>query len=115
MEGPCGLGRRALRTDTVGGVFPGELIIGHARVAGRVRRALLHAVDRQTIVETIYAGRTRPLEVWLHPTERSYDAVERYLVASIRNGTGSGPLEAHFYDLGPGRGLRLVGLERPED
>lgn len=40
------------------------------------------------------------------------DAPERYVVASIENGTGSGPIEAHLYDLGPARGLRLVGLAR---
>jgi hypothetical protein len=42
------------------------------------------------------------------------DAPERYLVVTIANGVAQGPLIAHLYDLGPTRGYRLVGLERPE-
>lgn len=38
----------------------------------------------------------------------------RYVRVAIRNGVSSGPLVAHLYDLGPSRGFRLVGLERPE-
>ena len=30
-----------------------------------------------------------------------------------RYGVSAGALHVHFYDLGPGRGLRIVGLERP--
>jgi hypothetical protein len=41
------------------------------------------------------------------------DAPERYVVAAIANGTGSGPVVIHLYDLGPERGLRVVGIERP--
>jgi hypothetical protein len=39
----------------------------------------------------------------------------RYLVVDISNGYSRGPLRAHLYDLGPRRGFRLVGIERPED
>jgi hypothetical protein len=38
----------------------------------------------------------------------------RYLVVDVFSGAASGPLRAHLYDLGPKRGFRLVGLERPE-
>jgi len=40
------------------------------------------------------------------------DAPDRYVVISIANGTGSGPLVVHAYDLGPMRGIRLVGMDR---
>jgi peptide/nickel transport system substrate-binding protein len=43
----------------------------------RVRRAMLHAVDRQSIVDLIYEGRTVGMHVWLHPTDPSYPAVDR--------------------------------------
>jgi len=43
----------------------------------RVRRAMFHAVERQTIVETIYAGHARVLHVWLYPADPSYEAVDR--------------------------------------
>jgi hypothetical protein len=38
---------------------------------------------------------------------------DRYVVAGLTNGTGSGQLVLHLYDLGRERGLRLVGIERP--
>ena len=41
------------------------------------------------------------------------DHPSRYRVLRIDNGVARGPLEAHFYDLGPRRGLMLVGLVRP--
>lgn len=40
---------------------------------------------------------------------------ERYLVADLTNGVAPGPLRAHLYDLGPEKGFRLVGIERPDD
>src|SRR5687768_14476645 len=43
----------------------------------RVRRAMLHAIDRQSIVETIYAGRAIALHVWLYPADPSFAAVDR--------------------------------------
>jgi hypothetical protein len=43
------------------------------------------------------------------------DAASRYVVVDIVNGVAPGPLRAHVYDLGPRRGFRLVGIERPED
>jgi hypothetical protein len=41
------------------------------------------------------------------------DDPSRYVVVKVTNGAAPGPLLAHLYDLGPNRGLRLVGLERP--
>ena len=43
------------------------------------------------------------------------DAPARYTVVDIANGQAPGPLRAHLYDLGPKRGFKLVGLERPDD
>jgi hypothetical protein len=39
----------------------------------------------------------------------------RYLMVDVFNGNARGPLRAHLYDLGPRRGFRLVGIERPEE
>jgi hypothetical protein len=39
--------------------------------------------------------------------------VSRYTVVDLLNGYSRGPLRVHLYDLGPSRGFRLVGLERP--
>ncbi|MBK6695459.1 MAG: hypothetical protein IPG50_25085 [Myxococcales bacterium] len=41
------------------------------------------------------------------------DHVDRYVVVDLKNGDAQGPLRAHLYDLGPARGFRLVGIERP--
>lgn len=41
------------------------------------------------------------------------DAAERYVVVRVTNGVAPGPLLLHLYDLGSGRGLRLVAIERP--
>jgi peptide/nickel transport system substrate-binding protein len=43
----------------------------------RLRRAMLHAIDRQSIVDTIYAGQARPLHVWVYPADPSFDVVDR--------------------------------------
>ena len=42
-------------------------------------------------------------------------AASRYVVVDLFNGAAVGPLRAHLYDLGPRRGFRLVGVERPDD
>ena len=42
------------------------------------------------------------------------DAAERYVRVRIEDAVSWGPLVAHLYDLGPTRGYRLAGLERPE-
>jgi hypothetical protein len=42
------------------------------------------------------------------------DAPDRYMQVSITDGVARGPLVAYLYDLGPTRGFRLAGLERPE-
>ncbi len=41
------------------------------------------------------------------------DAPERYSVVTLEDGVAQGPLVAHLYDLGPARGYRLAGIERP--
>jgi hypothetical protein len=43
------------------------------------------------------------------------DAPARYVRVRVVDGVAQGPLVAHLYDLGPSRGYKLVGLERPED
>ena len=43
------------------------------------------------------------------------DDARRYVIVDLENGYARGPLRAHLYDLGPGGGYRLVGIERPED
>jgi hypothetical protein len=40
------------------------------------------------------------------------DHPSRYLVVELANRQAREPLRAHLYDLGPGRGHRLVGIER---
>jgi hypothetical protein len=42
------------------------------------------------------------------------DAPERYVVVRISNGVSKASVALHLYDLGPKRGLKLVGLERPD-
>ncbi len=42
------------------------------------------------------------------------DDASRYVVVRITNGVAKGALHAHLYDLGPRRGFRVVGLERPD-
>lgn len=41
------------------------------------------------------------------------DAPGRYVVVRLANGAAKGPLDAHLYDLGPAKGYKLAGLERP--
>jgi hypothetical protein len=48
------------------------------------------------------------------PSALRDDAAERYRVVSLSNGVAPGPLLVHLYELGPARGFRVVGLERPE-
>ena len=42
------------------------------------------------------------------------DDVLRYGIVDITDGIARGPLRIHLYDLGPARGVRIVGIERPE-
>jgi hypothetical protein len=42
------------------------------------------------------------------------DDASRYVRVAIEDGVARGPLLTYLYDLGPSRGFRLVGLERPE-
>ena len=42
------------------------------------------------------------------------DAAQRYVRVTVADGVARGRLVAHLYDLGPTRGYRLAGIERPE-
>jgi hypothetical protein len=42
------------------------------------------------------------------------DGAARYVRVVVGDGVARGALVAHLYDLGPKRGYRLAGLERPE-
>jgi hypothetical protein len=42
------------------------------------------------------------------------DDPSRYVRVWVEDGVARGPLVAHLYDLGPGRGYLLAGLERPD-
>ena len=42
------------------------------------------------------------------------DAPARYRIISMWNGVSSGRLDVHAYDLGPTRGYKVVGLQRPD-
>jgi len=42
------------------------------------------------------------------------DSPERYVRVSIDDGVAKAPLLAYLYDLGPGRGYSLAGVERPD-
>ena len=44
----------------------------------------------------------------------SDDDATRYVRVVIRDGVAAGRLVVHLYDLGPSRGFRVVGLDRPE-
>lgn len=41
-------------------------------------------------------------------------SLDRYVIVDLRNGWSRYLLRAHLYDLGPGRGFFLAGIERPE-
>jgi peptide/nickel transport system substrate-binding protein len=43
----------------------------------RVRRAMLHAFDRQEIIDGLYAGKTHQLHFWLPPDDLAYPVVDR--------------------------------------
>jgi hypothetical protein len=43
------------------------------------------------------------------------DDAARYVRVRVEDGVARGPLVAHLYDLGPTRGYRLAGLERPDE
>lgn len=48
------------------------------------------------------------------PTSLAPNDASRYLVVDVRNGAAPGPLRLHAYDQGE-KGIKLVGIERPED
>jgi peptide/nickel transport system substrate-binding protein len=45
----------------------------------RVRRALLHAIDRQALVDGLYAGKAPVQHVWLAPDDPAFPAVDRVI------------------------------------
>ena len=62
-----------------------------------------------------------PLQVAVEPEGRVCVALPHvaasapaYVTVTITNGAAKGPLEAHLYDRGAGRGFSLVGLTRPD-
>jgi peptide/nickel transport system substrate-binding protein len=59
----------------------------------RVRRAALHAIDRASIVEGIYAGRAWVAHFWLTPVDPAYPAVDRAVTK---------------YDYDPNRAIALL-------
>ncbi len=65
----------------------------------------------------VTAGGNGSVCVDLHPEAPDSgvadDDPSRYRVVTVHNEQAPGALELHLYDLGPKRGLRLVGLERP--
>jgi len=58
----------------------------------RVRRALLHAIDRHAIVDGLYAGKASVLHFWLSDDDAAYRAVDR-------------AVPKYEYDLGRARAL----------
>jgi peptide/nickel transport system substrate-binding protein len=44
---------------------------------GRVRQALLHAVDRQAIIDGLYAGKAVAIHFWLPVEDAAFSAVDR--------------------------------------
>lgn len=50
-----------------------------------------------------------------HAVLASGDVRPAYVRVMIRDGVARGSLVAHLYDLGPGRGFVLAGLERPDE
>ncbi|MCU0692601.1 MAG: hypothetical protein MUF54_14470 [Polyangiaceae bacterium] len=42
------------------------------------------------------------------------DDAARYTILDVRNGQSRWPARVHLYDLGPKKGYRIVGLERPD-
>jgi hypothetical protein len=42
------------------------------------------------------------------------DSPERYVRVRVDDGVAKAPLLAYLYDLGPGRGYSLAGVERPD-
>jgi peptide/nickel transport system substrate-binding protein len=59
----------------------------------RVRRALVHAVDRRAIVDGLYGGTAKVHFVWLHTDDLAFPAVDR---------------TAHKYDYDPRRASALL-------
>ncbi len=51
--------------------------VQRAVLDARVRRALLHGIDRRSMVDAVFAGKGRVAHFWLHPTDPAYPAVDR--------------------------------------
>jgi hypothetical protein len=94
------------------GVFEGDKFRYSAAAYEGVRLARGEALA----VESGEAGRTCvPLRHFVADEGERDDSAARYLVVDLMNGQSKYPLRAHLYDLGPRRGFRLVGVERPDD
>jgi hypothetical protein len=106
-------GNRLCGTDLgrSSGVFPRET---------RTFRARLFTGEDATPVGGLETHATGEGRICVELPHASTDAApalsdpSRYRVVDIANGYCRGVLRAHLYDLGPRRGFRLVGVERPE-
>jgi hypothetical protein len=77
---------------------------------GKTYKVRIHRGDTTSDETRIHASPGGKLCVEL--SHATADSQENYLVAEIANGYARGTLRAHLYDLGAGRGFRLVGIER---
>jgi hypothetical protein len=72
--------------------------------------ATMHRPDVKPAAARVQASPGGKLCVELSHADEPSDP---YLITEISNGYASGTLRVHLYDLGPGRGFRLAGIERP--
>lgn len=69
--------------------------------------------------EAVHLGAGQALGIQVRPegeicmTLPRAAASDGYMMVRIRNGASKGDLVAHLYDFGPGKGYKIVGLERP--
>jgi hypothetical protein len=83
--------------------------------AGVVRGPRSGSAIERPVVTTLDAGRVcLPLPARAPDGGTSDDDRSRYVVVRLTNDSTPGPLMVHLYDLGPKRGLQVVGIERPQ-
>jgi hypothetical protein len=85
----------------------------HVREAGRFRYAARWSAGAGLLVSVRDGGAVCVTLPHVAPDGGPPDdAAERYVGVAIVDGVARGSLVAHLYDLGPGRGFRLAGVER---